>query len=65
LRVRLVCDACLQCVQLLRELYAPVEIKLKENAFVSFNEYEQHRRSVIQTCAPSTLVPRAAADACV
>ena len=38
-----------QCLQLLRELYAPVEIKLKENAFASFNEYEQHRRAVTQT----------------
>jgi len=38
-----------KCLQLLRELYAPVEIKLKENAFASFNEYEQNRRAVTQT----------------
>jgi hypothetical protein len=37
-----------KCVALLKELYAPVEIKLKENAFASFNEYEQQRRVVIQ-----------------
>lgn len=38
-----------KCVLLLKELYAPVEIKLKENAFASFNEYEQQRRAVIQS----------------
>ncbi len=30
-------------------MYAPVEIKLRENAFSSFNEYEQQRRIVIQS----------------
>jgi hypothetical protein len=38
-----------KCVKLLKELYAPVEIKLRENAFSSFNEYEQQRRIVIQS----------------
>jgi hypothetical protein len=37
-----------KCVQLLKELYSPVEIKLKEDKFSSFNEYEQQRRIVIQ-----------------
>ena len=37
-----------KCVLLLKELYAPVEIKLREDAFASFNEYEQQRRIVIQ-----------------
>ena len=37
-----------KCVQLLKDLYAPVEIKLREDAFASFNEYEQQRRIVIQ-----------------
>jgi hypothetical protein len=38
-----------KCVKLLKELYAPVEIKLREDAFSSFNEYEQQRRIVIQS----------------